>query len=333
MKTKFAIAALLTLLLFVADIAFGAADISPTQALRAVVGGDCPETVRRIVVDIRLVKALAALLVGAALSVSGLEMQTLFRNPLAGPYVLGISSGATLGVALTMLGASAFALPLASGLLLSSLGTAGAAFLGAFLVLLIIEAAGRRVKDIMVVLVLGILFSSGVGAVVQILQYLSREEALKSFVIWTMGSLSDISSTGLAIMAVSVVAGLILAVAQQKSLNLLLLGEQYARTMGLNARLTRRLVFLSTALLAGSATAFCGPIGFIGLAIPHVARAVFQRADHRTLIPASALIGALTMVGCDLVAKTLVLPLNAITSIVGIPLVIWIVLRHKALTV
>lgn len=228
----------------------------------------------KIVLNIRLIKAIVALLAGAALSVSGLQMQTLFRNPLAGPYVLGISSGASLGVALVVLAGIG-----------SSIGIAGAAWVGAAVVLLVITAVGQRIKDIMVILILGMMFSSGVGAVVQILQYLSKEESLKAFVIWTMGALGDVTSGQLLILVPSVFAGLLLAVLTIKPLNLLLFGEEYAVTMGLNIRRSRSLLFLSTTLLAGTITAFCGPIGFIGLAMPHVTRMLSKIAIIMSFCP------------------------------------------------
>lgn len=248
----------LTAGLFLLDLAVGAVRIPVADVWAALTGGNCPHTTVKIVVNIRLIKAVVALLAGAALSVSGLQMQTLFRNPLAGPYVLGISSGASLGVALVVLAGVG-----------SSIGVAAAAWIGAAAVLLVIAAVGHRIKDIMVILILGMMFSSGVGAVVQILQYLSREEALKAFVIWTMGSLGDVTAQQLTILVPSIVVGLLLAVWTIKPLNLLLFGEEYAVTMGLNIRRSRGLLFLSTTLLAGTVTAFCGPIGFIGLAMPH----------------------------------------------------------------
>lgn len=175
------------------------------------------------------------------------------------------------------------------------------------------------------------MFSSGVGAVVQILQYLSREEALKSFVIWTMGSLGDVTAGQLALLLPAVALGLGLSVAAVKPLNLLLLGEQYARTMGLDVRRARLLLFLSTILLAGTVTAFCGPIGFVGLAVPHVARMLFRDADHRVLMPASALAGAVVLLACDIVSKQLTLPVNTITALLGIPVVVWVVVRNKSI--
>ena len=308
----------LTAVLFCVDLSVGAVSIPVADVWAALTGGDCPDATAFIVRNIRLIKAVVALLTGAALSVSGLQMQTLFRNPLAGPYVLGISSGASLGVALVVLAGMS-----------SSVGIAGAAWVGAAAVLIVIASVGHRIKDIMVILILGMMFSSGVGAVVQILQYLSEEESLKAFVIWTMGSLGDVTGTQLAVLAPAVVVGLILAVATIKPLNLLLFGEEYAVTMGLNLRRSRLRLFLSTTLLAGTVTAFCGPIGFIGLAMPHVARMLMRDSDHRVLIPATALAGGAVLLLCDIISKLFTLPINAITALLGIPVVVWVVLRNK----
>ena len=317
----FIVLSVLTTLLFLLDLTVGTADIPVCDVWAALTGGNCSRTTAKIVLDIRLVKAVVALLAGTALSVSGLQMQTLFRNPLAGPYVLGISSGASLGVALVVLAGMG-----------SSIGMAGAAWLGAAAVLVVIATVGHRIKDIMVILILGMMFSSGVGAVVQILQYLSREESLKAFVIWTMGSLGDVTVQQLAVLVPSVFAGLLLAVITIKPLNLLLFGEEYAVTMGLDIRRSRGLLFLSTTLLAGTVTAFCGPIGFIGLAMPHVTRILFHNSDHRVLVPATALSGASILLLCDLASKIFTLPINAITALLGIPIVVWVVLRNKSVT-
>lgn len=317
----FAMLAALTLFLFLLDLAVGAVAVPLGDVWAALTGGDCPRATAKIILNIRLIKAVVALLAGAALSVSGLQMQTLFRNPLAGPYVLGISSGASLGVALVVLAGFG-----------SSIGIAGAAWLGAALALVVIAAVGHRIKDIMVILILGMMFSSGVGAIVQILQYLSKEESLKAFVIWTMGSLGDVTFDQLAVLVPSIIAGLLLAVVTIKPLNLLLFGEEYAVTMGLNIRRSRGLLFLSTTLLAGTVTAFCGPIGFIGLAMPHVTRMLFRNSDHRVLVPGTVLSGAAVLLLCDLVSKMFTLPINAITALLGIPIVVWVVLRNKSVT-
>ena len=317
--------ALLTVALFTADLLVGSVSVAPADIWAALTGGDCDPAIRDIILRIRLLKAVTALLAGAALAASGLQMQTLFRNPLAGPYVLGISSGAGLGVALFLLGAPLLGVSAHS--FVQSLGIAGAAWLGAALVLLVVMAVSRRIKDIMVILILGMMFGSGISSIVEILQYMSSEAALKSFVIWTMGSLGDVTGGNLALVA----AGLVLSVAAIKPLNLLLLGENYARTMGLNVQRTRTLLFLSTVLLAGTVTAFCGPVGFIGLAVPHLARMLFASADHRILMPGSMLAGAALLLVCDLISKTLALPINTVTALMGIPVVIIVVVRNRNL--
>lgn len=313
--------------LFAVDMAVGSVSIALKDVWAALTGGECDPVLRKIIIDIRLLKAVVAILAGAALSVSGLQMQTLFRNPLAGPYVLGVSSGASLGVALFILGAPL--LGLSGSSTLSSLGVAGAAWVGSATILAVVAAVSRRIKDIMVILILGMMVSSGVSAIVQILQYLSNEEALKSYVVWTMGSLGDITSMQLALVLPAVVAGIVISVAVIKPMNLLLLGESYARTMGANIPRTRMMILLSTTLLAGTITAFCGPIGFIGLAIPHLARILFRDADHRTLLPATAMTGAVALLICDIVSKMLTLPVNTITALMGIPIVVWVVIRNK----
>lgn len=324
----FTVLAAITLFLFILDLSVGAVPVPLRDVWAALTGGDCPRTTAKIILNIRLIKAIVAMLAGAALSVSGLQMQTLFRNPLAGPYVLGISSGASLGVAVFILGSPILGLSAS----FTSLGVAGAAWIGAAAVLIVIAAVGHRIKDIMVILILGMMFSSGVGAIVQILQYLSKEESLKAFVIWTMGSLGDVTVSQLYVLVPAVIIGLALAVITIKPLNLFLFGEEYAVTMGLNVKQSRGLLFLSTTLLAGTVTAFCGPIGFIGLAMPHVTRMLFDNSDHRILIPGTVLTGASVVLLCDLVSKLFTLPVNAITALLGIPVVVWVVLRNKSVT-
>ncbi|MDE6238504.1 MAG: iron ABC transporter permease [Muribaculaceae bacterium] len=324
----FTVLVAITLFLFILDLSVGAVPVPLRDVWAALTGGDCPRTTAKIILNIRLIKAIVAMLAGAALSVSGLQMQTLFRNPLAGPYVLGISSGASLGVAVFILGSPILGLSAS----FTSLGVAGAAWIGAAAVLIVIAAVGHRIKDIMVILILGMMFSSGVGAIVQILQYLSKEESLKAFVIWTMGSLGDVTVSQLYVLVPAVIIGLALAVITIKPLNLLLFGEEYAVTMGLNIKQSRGLLFLSTTLLAGTVPAFCGPIGFIGLAMPHVTRMLFDNSDHRILIPGTVLTGASVVLLCDLVSKLFTLPVNAITALLGIPVVVWVVLRNKSVT-
>lgn len=324
----FALLATAVCVLFIADLAVGSVALAPHEVWQALTGGPTDATTRDIVLNIRLLKALTALLAGAALAAGGLQMQTLFRNPLAGPYVLGVSSGAGLGVALFLLGAPL--LDVASHSFVRSLGIAGAAWIGAAAVLAVVMAVSRRIKDIMVILILGMMLGSGIGSVVEILQFLSNETALKSFVVWTMGSLGDVTGPQLALLAPAVAAGLALSVAVIKPLNLLLLGENYARTMGLNIQRTRTLIFAATVLLAGSVTAFCGPVGFIGLAVPHLVRMLFRSADHRILMPGTMLAGAGLLLVCDLIAKLLALPINSITALMGIPVVIVVVVRNRS---
>lgn len=315
----------LTAVLFFIDLTVGSVYIPVQESWDAIFHPGSEDIHSQIIMNIRLPKAIVALLAGGALSVSGLQMQTLFRNPLAGPYVLGISAGASLGVAIFIL-----ALPL-FGLSASEFpfGIAGAAWTGSALILIFVGALAHYIKDIMVILILGMMFSSGVTAIVQILQYLSHEEALKAYVIWTMGSLGEVNLSQLIIFIPAVFVGLLVAVFTIKPLNLLLLGEDYAKTMGLNLKNSRSLLFISTTLLAGTVTAFCGPIGFIGLALPHVTRMIFSTSDHRILIPANIICGAITLVICDIVSKLLVLPINAVAALVGIPVIIFVVLRVK----
>lgn len=305
------------------ELLTGSAGLGVSESLRALMGAGS-ESAGLVVREIRLPRMVVAVAAGSALSLAGLQMQVLFRNPLAGPYVLGITSGASLGVALLMLGA-----PLLGASLGGSLGIAGAAWIGAAAVLALVGVVGLRIKDIMAVLILGMMFSAGVGALVQVMQYLSPEGALKSFVLWTMGSLSEVTLTQLWVLLPAVGAGIILGIALIKTLNLLMLGEQYAVTMGVDMNRSRGLIFLSTTLLAGTITAFCGPIGFIGLAVPHVARSLFATSDCRVLVPATLLTGTVLMLGCDLLARAGGLPINALTALAGIPIVIWIILKRK----
>lgn len=316
----------LAVALFGIDIATGDIAIPLADVWRSLCGGEVDPVTSRIVIDIRLIKAIVAVLVGAALASSGLQMQTLFRNPLAGPYVLGITSGASLGVALLMLGAPLMGL---SAGMMSAVGVAGAAWIGAAAVLVIVAAVSLRIKDIMVILILGMMLSSGIGAVVQMLQYVSDNDSLKTFVIWTMGSLGDVTKPQLWLLIPAVAVGLAIGVAQIKPLNLLQLGPQYAQTMGLSLSRSRTFIFLSTTLLAGTVTAFCGPIGFVGLAVPHLARRLYANADMRALMPGSVLLGIVMMLACDIASKTLAVPINTVTALVGIPVVVWVVIRNR----
>ena len=322
----FTLLATLCVVLFVVDIAVGKTGISLGDVVDVLLGGG-DEVSRKIVLDLRLVRAVMALLAGMALSISGLQMQVLFRNPLAGPYVLGVSAGASLGVALFLLGAPLLGITLSPAV--QNIGVAGAAWIGSAVVLLLVVALSRRIKDIMVMLILGIMLSSGVGAVVEMMQYFSNEVELKSYIVWTMGSLGDITSAQLAVLAPVIIVGLAMAIATIKPMNMLLAGERYASSMGLNISRTRNLILISTTLLAGTVTAFCGPIGFVGIAVPHIARMLFRSADHRTLLPATILSGVAMLLVGDIVARYFALPINTITALMGIPIVIYIVIRRR----
>ena len=325
--------AVATVALFVVDLVVGSVAVPLGEVWRALFGAEGEsEVYTTIVRNFRLPKAIMALLAGAALSSVGLQMQTLFRNPLAGPYVLGVSSGASLGVALMLLGLPLLGLS-GSASFAQDLGVAGAAWLGAAGVMVIVMAVTARIKNIMTVLILGMMFGSAASALVEIMQYLSPEGALKSYVVWTMGSLGGVTLQQLNIIVPVVMAGLLLSIWLIKPLNILLLGENYARTMGLNIKRIRLGVTLTTVLLAGTITAYCGPIGFIGLAVPHVARMLFREADHKVLVPATMLTGAAMMLLCDvastLPAGDLTLPINTVSALVGIPIVIIVIVRNR----
>lgn len=321
---------------FVLDIFVGSLSIPVKQVFQVLLGiSDASEEIKTIVLDFRLPKALTAVAAGVALSVSGLQMQTIFRNPLAGPYVLGISAGASLGVAILVMGFSSVI-----SLSLFTIGGSWAlvimAWLGSGLVLFLILAISIRVKDILTILILGILFASAASAFVSIMQYFSDESMLKSFIIWTMGSLGSVTHSQLNVLIPSIIVGLAIAFLSAKSLDVMLLGEQYAKSMGLRIKTVRVMVFFSTSILAGSITAFCGPIGFIGIAVPHIARLLFKTASHLILIPASVLLGAIILLISDIVAQLpgfeSTLPINSVTALVGIPVIIWIILKNRKFT-
>jgi iron complex transport system permease protein len=326
----------IALILFMLDLLIGPVSIPLKDTLKILFTGESVNSAwKTIIVDFRFPKATTALLAGMALSVSGLQMQTLFRNPLAGPYVLGISSGASLGVALVILG---FA-PLFDQGMVNPLGNwvrIFAAWIGSAAVLLLILAVSLRVRDIMTILILGILFGSATSAIINILQYFSHQTMLKAFVVWSMGNLGNVTNSQLLVLSITIAAGLLLAFFSGKMLNALLLGESYAKSMGLNVVLARTMVFISTSILAGSITAFCGPIGFIGIAVPHITRMVFKSADHRLLIPAVLIIGTIIMLISDILTQLpgseSTLPINSVTSLIGIPIVVWIIFRNQKIS-
>jgi len=321
----------LVVLLFAADIFSGSVLFSPGEIINALFN-DKNGLIYQILTEFRIPKAVTAVMVGISLSVSGLQMQTLFRNPMAGPYVLGISSGASLGVALTVMGSS-------SGLFARVLGMPGnltltfAACAGAFGVMLLVYFISGRLRDIMTLLIIGIMLASGISAIVSVLQFFSSETMLKAYVIWTMGSLGNVDAGQLQILTLTTLAGTLTGIILIKPMNALNLGEDYASTLGLDVRRSKMMIFLSTSILTGSVTAFCGPIGFIGIAVPHIVRIVFRTSDNRVLVPAVILTGAIIMLFSDIVSQLpgsdSILPVNSVTAFIGIPVVIWIVLRTR----
>ena len=325
---------LLSFFLFWIDLSMGSADLSFSKVIDLLFSPEQNTSEWITVHMFRLPRAITAVMVGIALSVSGLQMQTVFRNPLAGPYVLGISSGASLGVALVVLGFSGYfagdVFFIAGNWLLVT-----AAWLGSGLVLLLILIVSFRVRDIMTLLILGMMLASGISAIISILQYFSGESALKAFVIWTMGSVSNVSREQIPVILLGVIPGLVLSLLVVKSSNAVQMGESHAKTLGVNIIKYRTLVFISTSLLTGTVTAFCGPIGFIGIAVPHICRMLFQTSRQGILLFSSIFAGASIMLFSDIISQLpgseSMLPINAVTSLLGIPIVIWIIFRKQKL--
>jgi len=319
--------------LLLVNISFGSITIPFKEVFTSLTGGQASKsTWEYIIINYRLPKAITAILVGMGLSVSGLLMQTLFRNPLAGPDVLGLSSGASLSVAFVILGAS-FLPPFLSTVLLSPYGLILASTFGSFIVLIAVLLVSQRLRDTMAILIIGLMFSSFTNAFVSILTYFSSAEQLQKFTFWSMGNLGNLSWTSLVLLTICVMTGLLVSLFTVKSLNALLLGENYARSLGLNFKRTRLVILFATSILTGSITAFAGPIAFIGLAVPHIAKLVFQTSNHAVLYWSTLLMGAAIMLICDVVSQMpgmeLTLPINAITSLIGAPVVIWLLVKKR----
>lgn len=319
--------------LFLINISLGSVSIPIKEVFNSLTGrNSSKEAWEYIIINYRLPKAIAAILVGMGLSISGLLMQTLFRNPLAGPYVLGLSSGASLGVAMVILGA-AFLPPFLATVLLSSYGIILASSLGSFMVLLAVLAVSHRLRDTMAILIVGLMFGSLTSAIVGTLTYFSTAEQLQKFTFWSLGNLGNLSWTSISLLSIFVAIGLLLSLFSIKPLNSLLLGENYARSLGLNYKKSRLIIIFATSILAGSITAFAGPIAFIGLAIPHIAKLVFQTSNHTILFWSTILFGAIIMLICDTISQMpgsdITLPINAVTSIFGAPIVIWLLIRKR----
>lgn len=323
---------MVTLIFFLLDVSLGSVSIPFSQSLAILTGQEADNPAwEQIILLFRLPRVLTALAVGAGLAVSGLLMQSLFRNPLAGPYVLGISSGASLGVAIVVLAGSL--LPV--GILVGKVSILLAAAFGAAAILFVVIALSRNIVDSTTLLILGLMFGSITGAIVSVLQFYSQAEELQSYMIWTFGTLGNVRWSDMPIFLSVIAGGLVLAFTVQKPLNALILGEKQSSSIGVNIKRTRIIILLATSVLAGSITAYCGPIAFIGLAVPHLTRVVFATSNHKVLIPAVALSGAMIMVLCDFIAQlpgsAHVLPINAVTAIIGGPVVIWVIVRKRNL--
>lgn len=323
---------------FILSLTLGSVRIPPEQVLRILTGGEPDKTSwTDVIFKFRLPKAVTAMLVGAALSVAGLQMQTLFRNPLADPFILGVSSGASLGVALVVLGtgaggASAFITGLS---IFGDLSLAVAASLGAGTVLGAVLIVSRRVQNTLTLLILGLMFGYLTNAIVSLLIYFSQPERVQAFSLWAAGSFGGVTWNQMSVFFPVIALGLFIGYVMIKPLNALLLGDEYARSLGLNVRRARFWIILSASLLAGVSTAFCGPVWFVGVAVPHVARSLLNTADHRALLPASMLMGASFALVADVIAQSpgsqYVLPLNVVMSLFGVPIILWVILRQKQL--
>ncbi len=341
MRTRPALvlAALALLTLVTAVLAFGVGSVSipPSSTVQYLLTGDAGDPVNTVLLaEVRMPRVITAIIAGAGLAVAGLLMQTLFANPLADPYILGVSSGAGLGVALSVLGTGT-----AAGAFVTTIGVSGrlrtvaAAAIGAFAVLLLVLALGRWVRSVVALLIIGVMIGAATGAVVSLLLAYSDPARIQKFVLWGLGSVSGTTRSDLLFLGVPVALGIVLAALLSGSLNALLLGETYASSMGVAVRRLRALTIIATALIAGAVTAFCGPIAFLGIAIPHLARLALGRADHRLLLPASILMGAVVCQVCAVISvlpgSEGVLPLNVVTAAIGAPVVIVALLRSRTL--
>jgi len=329
---------ILAVVFFMLDIMLGSVSIPFGEVARIVFLGESDTTAWLFIIEkIRLPKAVTAILVGCGLSVSGLQMQTLFRNPLAGPSELGITAGAGLGVAAVMLTSGSTA----SIYAIRQLGVSGSwlivvmASLGAALVLAMVLLIAGRIKDNVILLIVGVMVGTITVSIISIWQYFSQPEQLQEYILWTFGSLGGIVQYHLYVLSGVVIVGLLIAFSSSKALNAMLLGENYARSMGLTVGKTRFIIMASTSLLTGSITAFCGPIGFVGIAIPHITRSLLGTSDHRILIPCCCLVGTVLMLLCDIISQMpgtqTVLPINVVTSLLGAPVVIWVIVSRNNL--
>ncbi len=334
-KLLFILLPILLLAAIIGSLMLGSVKIPLTQILRVFTGQPVEKTAWvTIVLQYRAPKVITALLAGAALSISGLQMQTLFQNPLADPYILGVSSGASLGVALIVLGTGTTGTFLLAGIgLLGDLSIAVASFIGSAIVLIFILFISQRAKTSTMMLLIGLMISYITSSFVSLLIYFSLPEKIHTYLSWTFGSFGGVTWSQIKIILPMLFIGFIVAIALTKSLNALLLGDKYAQTMGMSIKKTRFWIIISSSLLTGIITAFCGPIGFLGIAIPHIARAIFNTNDHKVLIPAVFLLGAIMAIVSDIIAQMpgqqQVLPINVVTAVLGAPVVLWVLLRNQ----
>ena len=332
-RNTFILLTITLVLIVIINISLGSVYIPLKQIFLSFFDGQVEkESWKDIILDYRLPKAITAIIVGSGLSISGLLMQTLFRNPLAGPFVLGISSGASLGVAILILGASFFGANI-TAYAFTNWGQAAAASIGAFLVLSAVMLAAIKVRNTMSILIIGLMFGSLTAAVISVLAYFSSANQLQQYLFWSFGSLGNLSWKEISALLVTFIIGISLVIFIIKPLNSLLLGENYAKSMGVNVKRTRNLTLISTSLLTGVITAFSGPIAFIGLAVPHLTKLLFSTSNHKILLPAVAISGAIIMLICDSIAQLpnseYTLPINAITSLFGAPIIIWLLVRKR----
>ena len=336
-KKHFILLSVLLIVLFFLNISLGSVSIPFKEIFYTLIGNtSLKDSWQTIVLDFRVPKAITAILVGSGLSICGLLMQTLFKNPLAGPFVLGISSGASLGVALLILGSSIF-----GGFFLTSSmsnwSLAIAASLGAFLVLFAVIMAANSLRNTMSILIIGLMFGSLTAAVIAILAYFSEAAQIQQYLFWSFGSLGNLSWSELSVFGSIYLVGILACLIIIKPLNSFLLGENYAKSLGINIKKSRTIILVITSVLTGVITAFSGPIAFIGLAVPHIAKMLFTTSNHKILIPASAIIGGIVLLICDSIAQLptseFTLPINAITSLFGAPIVIWLIIRKKKIVV
>jgi len=333
---KFRLSSMVLVLIFISLIAitFGSVSIPVKDVINILLGNSIDQTIwRNIVLDFRLPKIITALFAGAALGVSGLQMQTLFRNALAGPFVLGINSGASLGVALVVMGTGASSAFLGRAGMMSHFSVLIAAIIGAFFVLGVVMTISQRVQNNVSLLIIGLMLGAIVSSLVSVLIYFSTPEEIQSYIIWTFGSFRGMNWTKVYLFVPAVLSGLVMAACSIKHMNVLLLGESYAQSLGLPLKRVRNQIIMTTAILAGTVTAFCGPISFLGIAIPHLCRGLFNTSNHRVLFPAVIIMGACLALTSEIIAQLpghqTTLPLNAVTSLIGGPIIIWIILHRR----